>query len=679
MIVKLFKRLLWAIVLVIALGAALVFALPKLAPMEKITDLLQEKVRAQTGRDLAFSGAHFSFWPNIGIELRQVTLSNAPWSQQKSMVSLGKAEVELELLPLLHHHIIVRKFILDQPVIYLETSAEGQRNWDFSQAAAAPAQDNNAAPEPNNSAVAAHPEFDFQFGRIQISKGYLVFINQQKKTSITVEDADLDVIWPNLKSQLQLKGALTYRGKRLTLAAGLDRPLDFFNGRISSGQVSLQADDFNIRADGAFATQGTLLKGDIEAKTPAFAEVLGWARNAPAQTLPFENLSFSGAARLTPGELILKESRLTLDEIKANGDLDMEFSGKPTLFARLSMNGLKLDRFFANPSPSGASKAPGAPAPAGADERGWSTRPLDFSGLKALNADLKLHTQGFSLRGAEVGPSVLSVQLLDGNLHFTSSEATLAGGKFSSDMRLNATTPSVSLVFNMTGVEARPILTAFMHFKKLSGAATAHVTLSAAGDSQKALIGSLEGHGDVGFRNGELQGIDLVKIAKLVQAHTKEFDVNEGATKFVDVAGTLSIVKGIVSNTDMRMKGNVVQASGQGIIDLPKKYIQYKVTPVLLTSSKAPPGLSVPVKIVGPFSNIKAIPDFAATVKNIIKNPSGARQVLKNVRDNLKQNAILQKLLNSGLLGKHAPASSAPPPQSAPPPEAPATPQPVPQ
>jgi len=684
MIARFFKKLLWAVIIFIALDASLVLALPKIISMDKVAVFLQDKVRELTGRDLAFSDVHISLWPNLGVELSQVTLSNPAWAQEKNMVTLGKAEVELELMPLLDHHIVVKKFILNEPVIYLETSADGQHNWDFSQeipALAANDDENNTTPQHRKSVPEPeHSQFDLQFGRIQITKGNLIFTDQQKKTTSSIEDADIDATLPDLKSPLHVKGAATYRNKRLTLDVGLDRPLDFFNGRASSGQISLQADDFTVKADGSFATQGTLLKGDIDASTPALAEVLAWARNTPERKLPFEKISFTGEARLTNDEIILQKANLALDVVKASGDLDVEFAAKPVIFARLSVqNKLNLDRFT-----GGSNEAPAPPAPSGeakpavssGNNEAWDTKPLDFSGLNTVNADLKLQTQGFSLRGTEVGPSALAVQLADGNLHFTSSEASLAGGKFASDLRVNAAsaTPSISFAFNTAGVQAQPILATFAHFKKLSGSATAHVSLTATGDSQKAIISSLAGNGDVDFKNGALEGIDLIKITKLVQQHSTDVGVDEGTTKFVDVTGTFSIEKGIISNTDMKMKGAVVLASGQGIVDLPKKYIQYKATPVLVTASNAPPAISVPLKITGPFDHIKIVPDFATTVKSILKNPSGAKALLKNIGDNIKQNAVLQKFLQSGssLLNKlspspppapAAPSDSAPEPQ----------------
>ena len=689
MIKKIFKKLLWIIVIFVTLDAGIVFALPKIVPMEKVAAFLQDKVREQTGRDLAFSSVDFSFWPNVGVELKQVTLSNPAGAQEKNMVSLGKAEVALELMPLLQRHIVVKRFILNEPVIYLEIGADGSRNWDFSKDI--PALANNTAPQPRKSVAApgAEPQgFDFQFGRIQISKGKLIFSDQLKKTTAAIEGVDINVSLPDMKSALQVQGALTYRGKRIALDLGLDKPRDFFEGRSSSGQISVKADDFTMKADGALASQGTLLKGDMELTVSALAEAVAWARNTSEQKLPFEKLSFTGAARLTSSDIILKEAILTLDDVQAKGDVNAGFIGKPEIFARLSVNKLNLDRFtgggakapeYISAAERGASAASSSggkkPAESSSGNDMWDTTPLDFSGLKMVNADLKLITEGFTLKGVDVGPSELMVQLQDGNLHFISTAATLFGGKFSSEAGLNVApeTPAMSFSFNVTGVQAQPVLATFAHFKKLSGTTTGHVSLKAAGDNQRAIISSLEGNGNLDFKNGALEGLDLVKIAKLVQNHSSDVGVDDGATEFVDMTGTFTISNGIISNADMKMKGAVLQATGQGIVDLPKKYVQYRATPVLVTS--AAPGtavaLPVPVKIIGPFSNIKVIPDFASTVKNILKNPPAAKSAIRNIRDNIKslgQNpaAALQSLLHGGSFGGKPAPTPAPAPATAP-------------
>ena len=678
MIKKIFKSLLWFVVIFVALDVTVIFALPKIVPMEKVAIFVQDQVREQTGRDIAFSSVDFVLWPNIGIELKQVTFSNPSWAQQKTMAALGKADVELELLPLFQRHIVVKKFVLDQPDIYLEISEDGRKSWDFSKDIPALADNGSAAPQHRKS-VAAPDErkFDFQFGQMQVNKGKLIFADLEKKTTISVEGIDIDVKWPDPKSPLQVRGNLTYRGKPIALDFELDKPLDFFDGRASAGQVSLKADDFTVKADGSIAPQGTLLKGDMDVTVPSLAEALAWAQGTQEQRkLPFEKLTFTGAARLSKSDIILKEATLSLDDMQAKGDLNVGFVGRPEIFARLSVNKLNLDRFTgsgaAAASGAFAEKKSDAPAESSASgDGGWDAKPLDFSGLKAVNADLTLKTEGFTLRGVEVGPSLLTVQVQDGDLHFKSSEASLFGGKFSSELGLNVAkeSPAISFSFNMAGVDAQPVLATFAHFKKLSGTVTGHAAITAYGDNQKAIISSLAGNGSLDFKNGALEGIDMVKIAQLVQDHSTDVGVSDGATKFVDMTGTFTMARGVASNTDLKMRGLVLQASGQGTVDFPKKYVQYRVTPILVTSAAADsaPGLSVPVIIKGPFNGIKVIPDFASTVKDIVKNPSAAKSTLKNIRDNFKKNpaAALQDLLG-GVLGK----KSAPAPETAPAPQA---------
>ena len=82
MIKTFFKKLLWVTGIILALYAGVALVLPRVLSMEKITAFLQDKVREQTGRDLAFTNAHFSFWPSLGVELEQVTFSNPAGASQ---------------------------------------------------------------------------------------------------------------------------------------------------------------------------------------------------------------------------------------------------------------------------------------------------------------------------------------------------------------------------------------------------------------------------------------------------------------------------------------------------------------------------------------------------------------------------------------------------------------------
>jgi AsmA protein len=663
------KKLLFVLGFIFVLAAGGVLLLPKLVPMESLAAKAKEQVKAATGRDINFSGVKFVFWPNLGLELKDVTFSNPAWAKEKNMLALDKMDVALAVRPLLQKKIEVKRFVLDAPVVHLEIGAGGKQSWDFSKDQPPAAGQEGSAP------VTAAGGFDLKFGTFQISKGALTFADWQKGTMTSISDVDVTATFPDLKSPLQLEGSLTYQGKRVDLSLDLVKPMALVQGDTSPGQVSFKTSDISVKAAGVLAMQGEMFNGDVESEVASLAKLLAWAGGGKEQKLPFEKVSFASAVRATKTDLVLKNADLTLDDVHAKGNLNIGFAGKPDIFARLSIGKLNLDRFTG---------AQAGSEDAGKDgdkkDEGWDATPIDFSGLKAVNADLELKTEGFVVNGVDVGPSVLTVLLQDGNLHFKSSEASLFDGKFSSDLNLNASpsTPTMAFNFKMDGVQAKPVLGKFADFKKLSGTTEANISATSAGNSQKALISGLNGNGAVVFKNGSLEGIDLVNIAKLVQKHMADMNVGEGKTDFVELGGTFVITNGVANNSDLKMKGPLVQASGSGSIDLPKKYIQYRVIPVLTASSavEGASGISVPVDIKGPFSAIKIKPDFASVVQGIAENPEGAKKVLKNVKEQIKAlkndpGKALQNLLGGGSMVGTPDQAPAPETQPAPQPAQP--------
>lgn len=655
MIRAVLKKLAWIAGTVAILYAGVVVALPHVISKEKVAAMAKEKVKAATGRDLAFSDVSFVFWPNIGVELKDVTFSNPAWAKEKNMAALGKAEVALAVMPLLEKQIVVKRFVLNAPVINLEVGADGKTSWEFSKEAAPAAP---AAPAAESGAASGGPAmagYNLQLGQIRISGGKLSYVDGKKKSTTQINDVNVDIKLPKLDGALQLDGSLVYSGQRIDLSLALDRMGDFLAGKMTPGQMSLKGESFSAKADGSFATQGALMKGALDLDVPSLPKLLSWVQGTPEKKMPFEKVSFSSNAQVSGTDVVLKGASLALDDIQAKGDVNASFGGKPDIFARLSLGKLNLDRFTGEESKG----AGGAAKKSGGGSQDWDTTPLDFSGLKALNADLKLETQGFSLRGAEVGPSTLTVTLQNGALNFKSSEASLFGGKFGSDLSLNANANAISFNFNTSGVQAKPLLETFAGFKKLSGTMEGRVAITSSGNSQKAIINNLGGDGNLVFRNGSLEGIDLVKIAKLIQSRLSNMGVGDGKTDFVEMGGTFTIAKGVLSNSDLKMKGPLVQATGKGTLDLPRKYINYRATPILTASSAVDDakGIAVPVDITGPFANIKVVPDFASVVKDALQNPEnmkataqGVRDTVRDIRKNIKQDpaSAIQNLLGGG-------------------------------
>ncbi|MFQ5467781.1 MAG: AsmA family protein, partial [Kiloniellaceae bacterium] len=127
------SRLKWVLGTLAVLGAATVAAGYAILANMDLGDLraaVETQARAVTGRDLKIAGAvdlDVSLTPAIAIQ--DVTFGNAPWGTYPEMVSVRRIEVEVALLPLLTGEVRIRRLIVKEPTILLETSRAGQGNW----------------------------------------------------------------------------------------------------------------------------------------------------------------------------------------------------------------------------------------------------------------------------------------------------------------------------------------------------------------------------------------------------------------------------------------------------------------------------------------------------------------------------------------------------------------------
>lgn len=124
------------LVLVIVIGAAIAVAT---LDVNTLIGPVTDRVRAATGRELAVHGGArvaVSLVPRL--VLTDVTLSNAPWASGKDMISAKELVLRVALLPLLSRRFELVELTLVQPVVTLETDAQGRHNWDFQAATPAP-------------------------------------------------------------------------------------------------------------------------------------------------------------------------------------------------------------------------------------------------------------------------------------------------------------------------------------------------------------------------------------------------------------------------------------------------------------------------------------------------------------------------------------------------------------
>jgi AsmA protein len=210
--------------------------------------------------------------------------------------------------------------------------------------------------------------------------------------------------------------------------------------------------------------------------------------------------------------------------------------------------------------------------------------------------------------------------------------------------------------------------------------------LTGAGKTIDAIKATLNVKGNFAFTEGAVQGVNIaesIRKAKAAFSGQKLADSGEPVqTDFSSLTGSFTVKNGIVDNQDLAMKSPLLRLSGAGQADLPQELIDYalKVAIVGTLSGQGGEeladlkGLTIPVKITGPFNAPKPTVDLASLLKD------KAKQELKTKA----QEKVKEKLggelggLLGGALGaqttqetteKEAAPESEPAPAAAPTPE----------
>jgi uncharacterized protein involved in outer membrane biogenesis len=130
------------------------------APLERV-------VLQKTGRELAIHGdltVKFG-WPQVRLRGATLTFANPAWTQERYMVAATSVEVAVDVPQLLQRHLTFPEVRLQQATVFLETSADGRKNWllDLAQ------QDENAR---------------IRIGRIALDRAQLGYDDVARKTRL---------------------------------------------------------------------------------------------------------------------------------------------------------------------------------------------------------------------------------------------------------------------------------------------------------------------------------------------------------------------------------------------------------------------------------------------------------------------------------------------------------------
>lgn len=655
------KKLIYAVLGILVLLVVAVVAAPFFVSTEAITSRIVAEVKDRTGRDLRIgSDTRLALFPSIAIEAKDVALSNPGGLDAGSVVSMGEIKVDLALMPLISGDINVERFVLIKPVIALAVDSEGRPNWDFS--TGEPAEGGTAeSGGPGSGRVG-----NVRLGQIEIVEGELSYADARDGTSRKASNINFTLTLPDLTSPLEAAGTADWNGETVKLDIDMGSPQDLMDGKATPFAATVESAHLNTAFKGSVSAvdANLAITGDMEAKTPSLRELARWAGSPLAPGNGLAAFSMSSKVNYAESTITASDAKFSLDGMNAQGSAVVALGGE-----RPSVRGnLGVDKIDVNQYMGGGGSAGSGSGGSGGSGGGWSDAKFDFSGLGAVDADLKLAANAIAYKAIQIGKSALAVTIAGGKLTAKLTQLALYGGSGSGTLTLDggAKTPAMAASFALGGVDARPLLTDAMDMKWLEGTGELGINVVAQGASQRQMIGSLGGNANLKFTNGAIRGINIPQMLRSLGSNPLNGWSGGEAQKtdFSSFSATFQISKGVASNSDMQLVGPLVRMTGAGTISMPSQSIDYKVQPKLVASLEGQggaldlSGLDIPVIIKGPWSNPRIYPD----IEGVLQNPEAAYKAIKNVGKSLgkalkngKPEDVLNNLLGNQSDGEMAP------------------------
>ena len=629
------------IVILGAVGAvAALVAVPFLIPLDTYRAPIERAASSALGREVHIRGSlGLSVYPQIDISLGDVSIANAPGARHPQMVEVESVVVGAKLMPLLSRRLEITEVTLQNPVIHLEVSRNGTSNWQLGNS-------NQAKPGETNSRIAS-----VGVGRLSVEGGQVTYDDAASGTSQAIKDVSLTLGLPlttrtNVRVPLVFNGSLTYNNQPLKLSGQLENFDAFMRAQPTQARLTVGSNVINAEFNGTLGADGTI-SGPLKLGAHSVRSLATWLGHPLPAGNGFGLMALEGQFVAADGVYSLRQAQIRFDSMSMSASLS--FDTKPAVMA--VKGNVTLDRLDLNPYLAPGTETDTVEAAKAAKTAANPDAPLSLGGLKAVDADVTMVVGQMLLPGFKLDHGVVDATLKGGVLKADLRNLSLYGGSGRGSLTVDGSgdTPSIRSTLDLSGLKVQPFLNELMEVNNVTGTGTVRFDVAGRGKTQAQLVKALDGKGELRFTDGNIAGVDLGAIARVMQSVVTA-QVLTGAvganakTPFGQMGGSFTVKDGVLHTNDLKLTSDVVEMNGQGDVDLAAQTVDFRFEPV---AKRGIPGLKlvdigIPFLVKGPWAKPSYGPDprgIAKAVVNklgqgamapadLVKDPAGALKSL---------------------------------------------------
>jgi len=562
---------------------------------------ISQAVEDATGRKLDIGGDigfKVSLIPTVVIE--DIKFANASWGSKPDMLSLGKFEVQVSLMPLLSGNIQVKRVILLAPEILLETDKKGKGNWVLDSK-----QTEEKVTTPSESS-AALPAIDVS--EVHIENARITYKDgvTGKVTKVIIEN--IDVKSDNFDAPISLLVKIAYNEIPVKIEGSLGSMKQLMANENYPVDLEIDVSDAKIGLHGQVAKpmEGKGLDLELNFNVKSLSKL---SKLAETELPALGPISLTGKISEGKGSYSIKGMKLQAGKTDLSGDLTANLSGKrPALSANLTSNSIDLVEL------SGGETVAKKEAK---KDRVFSPDPLPLDGLKSVNANVTINAKQIKTSSLVLSKTKIVLTLKNGDLSIKPLSTLVAGGTMNANIGLNASGKKAKLVtdINIKGLEPSQL----EYFKgKIEGGKTdVTIKVKGSGNSVSQIMAGLNGKLLAKMGKGKLTdsktkaaGTDLFSMLNPT-ATTREGTLIEcGVINFNIKDGIATADQGIA------IAANTMNVIGSGTIDLKTEKLDIGITPQAREGAGISVGqLAELVRVRGTLANPKPGVDTMAALK----------------------------------------------------------------
>lgn len=633
---KLIKVVLFSLLGLLVLGIAALLIIPQLVNVQKFKPEIEARLTEASGLPVTLGDElNLSIFPWVGISFSGLSIGNPQGFSSGDMVRIGSFEAHLKVMPLLSKEVEIDRIVLDGPELYLEKSVSGQANW----SAAGNKKEKVDPPQEQKKSTNDGSGLGLKsldIGELSVQNGVIQFHDKSSGVMKSLTGLTLRLKDVSFDKPMTMDFSVLVDGKPFALQGDLgplgnqpgkgNIPFTFTVSALEQVTARLRGAVDNV--SGSMNFKAAL---EVEPFSPrAFLNALEFSgipeTSDPSVLTKFStSIEIEGSAQkieISKGSILLDDSNLTFTGGMPTLDpVHLVFYGE--------LDSLDLDRYLP-PRQEGAEEK--------VEKQGGSVhKQTDYSLFRELLLESTFAVSRLKAHGATVENMHVGLSGREGVFNLEPFSLDLYQG--SVDMRAQVNVqgeiPMTAVKLNTAGLQVGPLLHDFAGKDLLEGVLQSNISLEMKGDTPDKIKQTLNGSGDLVFRDGAIVGVDLAGMVRNVQTAFGGAAVSERPkTDFTELNAPFTITDGLFNTQGIALKSPFLRVMVKGNADLVAETLDMRVHPKFVAAMTGQgdtakhAGLLIPVIVAGTFQEPEFSPDVEEMVKSQVVD-EGLNKVLE--------------------------------------------------